>query len=120
MLPHRRVSSGEIPRDRRTIVLQERVYLIDGEGPSWRVRLHPLDRPLSTHDSPEAALQAARRIARPWAPARIRVLHSGQTVAEWYIRFPDGEWLQEGSTASPAQETAEGDNFTLGFPPGPH
>jgi len=48
---------------------------------------------MSIHDTEEAALTAAQRAARRWAPARIRVLRSGRIAAEWYIRYPDGEWL---------------------------
>ena len=73
-------------------MLQERLYLVDNRGPVWRVRLSPLDRPMSTHDSEEAALNAAQAAARRWAPARIRVFHSGHLVTEWYIRYPDEQW----------------------------
>ncbi|MBT8396451.1 MAG: hypothetical protein HKO53_10550 [Gemmatimonadetes bacterium] len=73
-------------------MLQERLYLVDHRGPIWRVRLSPLDRPMSTHDSEETALDAAQVVGRRWAPARIRVIHSGQVVTEWYIRYPDEQW----------------------------
>lgn len=74
-------------------LLQERLYLVDSRGGDWRVRPSPLDRALSTHDTEEAALMAAKVAGRRWAPARIKVFHSGRIAAEWYIRYPDGEWL---------------------------
>ncbi len=74
-------------------MLQERLYLVDNHGTDWRVRLSPLDRAMSTHNSEEAALTAAQLAGRRWAPARIRVFRSGRIAAEWYIRYPDGEWL---------------------------
>ena len=76
-------------------MLQERLYLVDQRGPLWRVRLSPLDRPMSTHESEEDALHAAQGAGRRWAPARIRVYHSGRVVTEWYIRYPDEEWREK-------------------------
>ena len=94
-------------------MLQERLYIVDSVGPSWRVRLSPLDRPLSLHDTEDEALEAARNAGRRWAPARIRVIHSGHPVTEWSIRYPDGEWQEQ--RLSPLSPPGE-DGFSGGHP----
>ncbi len=74
-------------------MLQERLYVIEKTDGIWRLRLDPLDRYMSVHQSEEAALKVAMATVRKQAPCRIQVRHSGLPVSEWHIRYTDAPWV---------------------------